>query len=509
MHKSRILVNVLVSILQVVVNGIVFLVLYRYLYGAIGLEDVGIWALVLNYTSVSHLANLGMVGSAVKFVAAHRARGADDHAADIVQTTVLTMAVVLAVVLAIAYVPLHLVIGAVVDTPEKVPLAQSVLPYALVSFWLTSMGGVFCSSIEGCERVDLRHVLMMGAALAYLGLAFLLVPEYGLIGLARAQVAQAAGLALVAWLTLRRLLPPLPIVPIRWRRPVFREVLGYSVNFQVVTVAQLLTEPIVRTLTTHFGGLAATGAFEYAYKMVFQIRLLIATAHQALVPTLAVLHVQAPDRLRSIYTASFRTILFLVLPALPFLIAVTPVIARLWLQDYEPAFVLYADILFVAWFLNLFSNPAYFANLGTGDLRWNVRGAVVTAALNVALGLALGFAFGATGVVLAYATGIIVGAALTLGAYQRDHHIPVSDLIDRPTLVLGLASGVGGAVTVGLYRVMADWPALSLGLILAAAYLAIVGIPLWRHPVRAQLMSWAGTFLRRRQTPASSTTSHS
>jgi O-antigen/teichoic acid export membrane protein len=490
MRKRRILINALMSVVQVVITGGALFVLYRFLLDTIGVADFGVWAVVLATTSASGVAKLGFNASTVKFVSMYLARDDEGRIVQIVQTAVLSIGVLLVVVLLIAY-PLLLKLLAVIIPAENLPDAYAILPYALVSFWLVSIGSVLQSCIDGHHRIDLRSVVVMTTTLVYLTLAFVLVPRHGLIGLAQAQVLQGAFLVLLSWILLKRLLRPLPLLPYRWNRSTFSEILGYSVNFQVISVAQMLFEPTTKSLLSKFGGVDMAGYFEMANRMVVQLRSLIATAHQSIVPAIADLQETNPSLIQDIYKKSYHLLLYLILPSLPFLLVLTPLISRLWIGAYQPTFVLFATLLFLGWFLNMTANPAYFANMGIGTLRWNVIGHVVIGILNGALGLLLGWQIGGVGVVIGFVVALVTGSVLIAVSYQRTHAIRAGDLVQRESLWLGAASLLALAVTYTLYNSLhASWSFLAMAGLVVGLYLALIGFPLWHHPMRHQIQGW-------------------
>jgi O-antigen/teichoic acid export membrane protein len=236
---------------------------------------------------------------------------------------------------------------------------------------------------------------------------------------------------------------------------------------------------------------AAVASFEFAQRMVIQLRALLATAHEALVPAISDLYVREPDRMRAVYVKSFRLLLFVLLPTLPLLIAGTPLVSRLWIGSLDPYFVLFADLLFAGWFLNMLANPAYFANVGTGDLRWNVLGHVVIGVVSGSLGLLLGWRLGAPGVVVAAAAGLLVGSYLIAHAYQRRHGIRAADLVDGSTWRLAAACAVGTLILVLAPASLGGTGFEVTGLLIAVgAYVALVAVPLWRHPMRLEIAGW-------------------
>ncbi len=63
MQKRQILINALMSIVQIIIISVVLFILYKFLLKTIGVEQLGIWSLVLATTSVSQIANFGLSGS--------------------------------------------------------------------------------------------------------------------------------------------------------------------------------------------------------------------------------------------------------------------------------------------------------------------------------------------------------------------------------------------------------------------------------------------------------------
>ena len=490
-RKRQLTINTLAAFTQVVITGVVFWILYAFVENEIGIERFGIWAIVLITATISSLANLGLGSSAVKFVSMYLARNDAARAALVAQTALITLAVVLLVVLGGLYpiatwaLSIHPDLKA---SPALLAEAYAILPYAFVSFWVLSVAGVTLGTIDGHQRIDIRSGLQVCGTLAYLFVALAFVPRHGLLGLAWAHITQAVLLLGSSWAVAQRLLPALPPVPCRWRWEVLKEVLGYSLNFQVMSIFWLLFEPLTRWLVSIFGGLSAVGWFEFANRMVFQLRALIVSAHQSLVPTIADLLERQASLLKDVYSVSFRVILYLVLLAMPLFIAATPLISWLWHGYFEPVFITFSALLFVGWFLNLLSNPAYFAYMGIGTLRWNVAGRIVIGVLNGALGWLLGALVGGTGVIVGFVVALVVGSLVTTVAYQREYRIRLASLLDRQSIVLGSIGVVGLAIAWPILLIFGSsiWVALAT----PAALGLLVFLPAWLHPVRRRLQRW-------------------
>ncbi len=491
-EKRRIFLNVLMSFGQVIVSGIAFLFLYRYLLDSIGTELAGVWALLLAWTTSLSVSDFGMSGGALKFVSRYRAHADESSVIQVVETSILSCGIILVIVLPATYPVFTKLAYLIIEPAEHIDDALTVLPHAIVAFGLTSLSSIIKSCIDGTQRVYLRNILVMGSALLYLVLTILLVPRAGFVGLAQAQVLQAGITLVTAWIMLRSVIPGLPLFPFRWSKRIFKEIFAYSFNFQLISITQLLFQPVTKSLLSIFGGVGQVFYFEMAHKLTMQLRGMIVIAHQSIVPAIAHWHEKNRAYVQIVYRNSFHILLVLVVAALPLLIGLAPVISRLWIGHYEHVFVLCLLFLTTGWFLNILSNPAYFGYLGIGRLRWNIVGHLVIGILSLVSGILLGRNFGGLGVVFAYAAAIPIGSSITLWAYHREYGIRWIELAGRHTGPLLLA-GIGGELVIFfLHERLSDLlhPWLLVFLLLIT-YGLVVAVPLWRHPVRKMLQGWA------------------
>ncbi|HUV50151.1 MAG TPA: oligosaccharide flippase family protein [Anaerolineae bacterium] len=490
MSKRQILINATMSVTQIVVISVVLFVLYKFLLNTIGVAQLGIWSLVLATTSVTQIANFGLSGSVVKFVAKYVARGEDENISGVVQTAALSVAAFGGCVLLIGYPIAKWVLGLVIEN-QHLPLALSVLPYAFLALWSMMITGIFQAGLDGYQRIDLRSLLLMGGAILHLLLCFVFAPIYGLIGVAYARVLVNVLILISSWLLLKRCLPVLPVFPYRWNKGLLREIIDYGINFQIISITAMLYDPVTKALLSKFGGLSMVGYYEMASRMVQQFRALIISANQVLVPAIADLHERNQKLIQGIYKASYRLIFYIVLPFLSIIIVLTPLISEIWIGHYESIFVFFAILLAVGWFLNILAGPAYFANLGTGDLRWNTVSHVTTAVLNGGLGLLFGIYYGGTGVVIAFVFSLVAGSLIIPISYHIKYKIPLRELFPRESIMVGLTSGTGILVTMLLYyQFRASWCIMAVASLVILTFSSIIFIPIWVHPMRKRLTGW-------------------
>jgi O-antigen/teichoic acid export membrane protein len=473
---------------QVLVSGGVLFLLYRYLLQEIGPDKVGIWAIVLATASASKISELGFTGSAVKFTARYIARDERNVASGIIQTTVLTIGVILACILAVGY-PLVVWILRKIIPVENIQNALSILPFALVSVWIGGVAGVFSSGLDGCQRYDLRALVSIIAAIFLLCLSWILVPRFGLIGLAWAQIGQGVSMLIGSRVMLQRELPALPLLMYGWRYSLFREMFHYGVNFQIVSIFSMLFDPTTKALMAKFGGLSFTAYYEMANRMVMQFRSLLITANQVIVPRIATLYEKAPEAVQYTYKESYRIVFFLALPLYAGVAAAAPLVSELWIGNYEPSFARYSMMLAAGFCFNTLVGPAYFVNLGTGELRWNTISHVVIGILNGILGYLLGSVFGGEGVVLGYLLALVIGSSLVVLGYHYDYHIPLAELLPNESKKLFLLCCVGSLVGWIAFNLLGNFEDILAKAVLSLALTTIIiGPACWIHPMRTRIM---------------------
>jgi O-antigen/teichoic acid export membrane protein len=354
MERRRVLVNAVSSLVQVIVISAVLFIQYGYLLRVVGASGLGIWSLVLATTAVTQFANLGLSGSVVKFVAKYLARNDPDAVVRLLQTAVTTVGVLMAVALALAYPLLRLALRLVVAA-ESLPAALALLPWALAAFWLLVVAGVFQAGFDGLQRLDIRSGLLIAAALLHLILCFLLVPRFGLVGLGYARVLQNSVTLLAGLVLLKRRLPGLPLFPRRWDKSLFREMFGYGVNFQAISLLNMLYDPVTKGLLSRFGGLSLVGFYEMASRMVQQTRSLLASANQALIPFIAHVQELAPERVKAVYRTSYDLMFYLSLPVFTALAVGAPLISVSGSEPMSRTFVASTAMLSAACWVSALS----------------------------------------------------------------------------------------------------------------------------------------------------------
>jgi O-antigen/teichoic acid export membrane protein len=485
--KSKIFINAISSLAQVVIVTIVYFVLYKYLIDKIGIEQLGIWSLILASTSILNISNLGFSSSVIKYVAKYKALGDYEKVIKIIQTSLITVAIVAGIILIIILPFASFILRLIVPT-NYLNLSLAILPYSLLSLWLNIQSGIFASALDGFQRIEIKNVILTSGSILYLALTFMLVPKYGLFGVVYAQIFQVLLSLIFNLILVKRIFPEYPLIKYHWNKATFKEIFNYSIKFQGITITQLLYDPITKSLLTKFGGLATTGYYEMASRLVQRVRSLIISANQVLVPTYATIHEESIENVKRLYTRNMNYVHYLTLPLFLFVIAITPLISLFWIGQYETYFVNFLVVLTIAWGINIYSAPAYFANLGIGELNWNLISHIIIGILNLILGIILGYLGGAMFVVYAWGLALIIGSLIIPISFHHKIDLSFSILKNKENIRL---------IVSDIFAVISSWflffyleyriNIFQLIILTLCSYLFITGYFIWHHSIRINL----------------------
>lgn len=484
MFKKQIIINALSSILQFSVNTIVLFVYYRFLLQTIGVKDIGIWSLVLSISSLTYISSFGFSGGAVKFVAKYTAQGNERKASSVIQTSVISVAILVGGIMLLGYPAIKFFFSKLISD-DSLNRVYTILPQGVLSLWLMMIANVIFSGLEGYQRMDIKNYLMIFGGVFNLLLCYLFVPKYGLYGLACIVVMQQVILIFLSWLFLKRQCLSLPAVPFQWEGKIFKEIIGYNLKFQFISITTMFYDPIIKFLLNNFGGLSAVGFYEMASKFTLQIRGFIVSANQALVPVIANFNESMPEKIRKVYVDSFNLLLFLTLPIYSSCVLLIPIISKVWIGEYNSIFICTSVFLLASHFINILSSPAYFTNVGKGDLGWILFAHSLMAIFNLIGGYIFGNLFGWIGVVANWTVVFIGGSSIIYFSFNHSNKIKLYELFPKKSINLALSCCAGLVVAKFIIYAL-DQKVGEIPLALSSMLFSWgVIFPLfWKHPMR-------------------------
>lgn len=485
--KHKIFINAISSILQIIVVTIIYFILYKYLIEKIGIDYLGIWSLILASTSILNISNLGFSSSVIKYVAKYKALNESQKIFDIIQTSLITVALVSGIALIILFPFANFILKFIIPS-KYIIIGQNIIPYSFLNLWFNIVSGIFLATLDGFQRIEIKNFVLIISSILYVVLSFILVPKYGLFGVVYAQITQVILTFILSIIVVKIIFPEYQLLKFLWKKKIFKEIFNYSIQFQLITIAQLLYDPITKGLITKFGGLAATGYYEMAYRLIIRVRSLIISANQVLVPTYATLNELNIENVQTLYLSNLNYIHYLTTPVFIFMIAITPLVSQIWVGKQESIFMLSMVVLSISWGINIYSAPAYFANLGIGKLNWNLLSHILMGILNLFLGFIMGFLGGASFVVCAWGLSLILGSIVLPLKFHKESNVKTSILKNKENIKIIIWNLVAFGFSWVLYFYFITFlTIIQLVILTLFFYIIVSGYSIWNHSVRRKL----------------------
>ena len=415
--KKRISINVVFSVLQVGIVGMVYLIIYKLLLSKLGIVQLGVWSLILATTSVANLANFGITSGIVKFVAEYYSEKNIKKIEKVIFTSFLLLLIFFTLISILVY-PLSKYFLKYFIEFKYYDLALTMLPISLISLIINSVSGVFSSALEGVQKNYSKNILIIISTFIFLIGIYFLTDRYGLLGVAYSQLIQAVFLLITAYLLVVFEFKSFLILRSNWDTKTFKEITGFGLKFQFISILLMLFDPITKALLSKFGGLSFLGYYEMANKLIFQIRAVIINANQVMIPVIVHTRLSGKEKLNDLYKKNLELTFRLSLFLMSALMILTPLISILWIGELNGYFIFCMYFLSFAVFINILNSPAYFASIAHGNLGLLIKSHLLMSLLNVILCSIFGYYFGGKAVVIMSSLSLIISSMYLVVYYH-------------------------------------------------------------------------------------------
>lgn len=418
-----------------------------------GLERFGVWSLLIAGVTVARLCDVSGGGALARFVAVSLRSDDAFKARDYVHTVFAT-SLVFNLVLGFAFWMAAPLILPYFIGSQYLDEARLLLPWAMAVTVLGAIAYAPLSAIDGAQRADKRALVAIAAAFIFLAASWFLVPRFGIVGFAGAQLVQHGVTLAVGWLVLRAHVMGLGWLPLYWRRDIFAETTGYALKLNALGVMGLMFEPLAKFAFNHAGGPGLVALFDLSTRLVTQIRSLVVTAAAPLSPAFAAQSDPRTPAFRNLLEKSLKIAALASIGIAFSALAAAPVVSLVVFDRLSPELLGMNAALTAGWATNTLALPLYFAAQGLGDLRWNFAGSAAIS-ISVAIGaFMLVPPFGPGGLVFAIVTGLVLSMLMVLLGNARAFH--VLDIVQK---FWRLLAGAGIAIVLSCWAV---WLAIIL-----------------------------------------------
>ncbi len=380
--------NVIFSVIEILATLVLTFINYRVLIQSSGVSSLGVWAAIYAWLSIVRLTDMGMGSALTRYISALDPKDDKSRIVVLMHTGIISNGAaffLLSIVLAAAItMTLPMIVG-----QDHVAMAANALPWMVAGLIVNSWSGVVMSSLMAFHMGYLRSILAILSSLIQLVLAVLLIPEYGITGLAIAQLVQFSLLTISGWIAvcviLERYEPPW-----KFRWTVFKEMLGFSAKLQFAGLVNGLFEPLSKILISRFGGMAMLGLYEAAFRGVFMARNVAVQASTATVPAMTRYVSTEHEQARALYITTYRNVLRFMGVTMAGVVIGSPLISYFWFNELNWTFIGMTALLAMGVTASGWCTPAYNLGLATGRLRGNIVATGSSLALLAMMGTIVG-----------------------------------------------------------------------------------------------------------------------
>ncbi len=417
--KRKITINALSAVVQVTFTALLYFFLYKYLLIKLGVEQLGVWSLILSFSSIANLANFGITSGLVKFVAEYLVEKEEHKIGKLIFTSFVSMSVLFSIAGLLVFLLSKYFLYLVVDE-QFLEVAFQILPYSLLSLILNAVSGIFTSVLEGFQKNYLRNFIYVFSGIVMFGLTLFLVPLYQLKGVAIAQLAQSLFVFFAALCLMLKINVSNRFSYWKWSVVSFKELFNYGYKFQIVSICQLLYEPTTKLLLSRFGGMAILGHYEMASRLVNQFRALLVNANQVVVPVIAGdTKTKIKKEIQEFYIKMNQILVLFTIPLSVALMVLAPAISIIWIGEFNVEFVFALVVLTISAMINILCGPSYFSCLAEGHLGVLVVTHFGMAVINLIIGYLLGLLFAGYGVISAWVIALSAGSIFLIYKYGK------------------------------------------------------------------------------------------
>ncbi len=422
MKNSKLFKNSSFSVLQTVATAIAALVLFKLMVVYAGLKITGIWSFLTSINAIASFGSYGFANALLFYIPKYKLEENDKKLNSLINTTLLLSFFFTALLCAISYFIFTLIIPGTVDI-KSTAIAFTLLPLIVVSFFFSGLSLSYLSILDGLILMHIRAKINIAGSAVFLTGGFILLLRFGIIGIAIAQIIQNIFLFVASMWQVKKYLPGYNF-SFDFNKNIFKSIFRYGFNFQIISVTQIVSEPFMKAMITKFAGSENTAIFDFCVKLLSVFRSLIIAANQTIIPQITIFKTKGNlQRINVYYKTNFKLVLFLSILFFLSPIVLTDTISMFFLSRHSGEFNFILINVSVAFFINALAFPAYFHNLGTGHLKWNVINNIVAALLILIFTPLLGKLIGGNYVIICWALSAITGSVILITAFNRENRI--------------------------------------------------------------------------------------
>ncbi|HEV7349031.1 hypothetical protein [Telluribacter sp.] len=389
--RNLFLKNASTSILQLAVSATSIGIQYKFVIDYLGVEQLGLWSIILSISSILNLSNGGLSGGIVKFTSEYSKSKNLKRIIILLNASIVFTIVTWIIIASVVYIIIYIGNNYINIQTKYIHLANKLLLYSFLNLLISILSQLYFAVAEGLKKTYIKSYTYITFNILFLPLILWATINYGLIGLCLAQLVQSILILIGAILSTYKLIKYHMFQKIH--KIYFLKIITINFQIQIAMLFRMAYEPLAKLLLTNFAGLSVVGYFEIASKIATYFRTASNVTLYNIIPYVSELtkNKNTDYHFADLYAKTSNAINFIMLITQIVLLNSLPAISYILLGNHSITFYNYAFIVGICTIINGLSLPAYYFNFGLGYLKSILNMHIIMVTLLLLLGFIIYF----------------------------------------------------------------------------------------------------------------------
>lgn len=358
---SKISKNIIWLIGLNIVIGISQFVVYAIINSALGKESLGVWSLVVAASSIGQISSFGFSSSLVRYLPEMLLKNQKASIDKMLGTVNFSNFFFTLPILVLLYFPATQY-AAQLLTAKQALVFNAIIPLSLAGLFFNNLFLVYSYLLDAMQKYYLRAIIQISGWVIFLISSIILIPTYGLMGVAISFLIQnIMQFAIVLFVIYSKKIISRSY-PISFSKVFFKKIFSFGVKSQYINILVIFFDPLVKYFITKHIGLAGTGNYEFANKIVIQARNLLISTNQVIIPKI-IIHKNDGTQNQYFKEVSNRNVILSGAIGL-FILLLAPLAVILFSGHYDVVLMQCIIILNIGWVCNMITSVHYFCSIG-------------------------------------------------------------------------------------------------------------------------------------------------
>ena len=425
-YNKQINYNSIISLCKLVIIAGLNLYLYKLISETLGVEQVGLWSIIISINSIANIGGNGISGALTKFVAKFDNYKKYKKLSNSVNFSLVVIFISLILISLLIFFGIkYLLVILNLDYANFNTIIE-LIPITLTSLYINVIARTYYSILDGINKSYLHSIFSTISSIIFFTLSLIFLPRYGILSLAYSYFIQSIAYLIGAVFLVRTKYSSFCFFHLEWDRELFKEILNYNFNLQISSICQVLLDPLNKFFITKFIGLDATAFYEISSKIILSLRNISINIFNNFIPKLSII---SSSNIRQELVSQYKNLSlfnFIINSMLIYpLLFLGNLFSYIMFDSLFKDFIFIFEVLVIGWYINsVLGITPYYMNLGSGKLKSNTYSFIIMMLVNLVVGLIIGYIFnGNLLVIFSWFLALVVGSIYLKVMYENQNEI--------------------------------------------------------------------------------------